>query len=327
MEIKEIKDNLAIDKFLATNSLLGSEFLVSKLWLDTIGNKRYPHPLAVLDDRGNILAIFTVISYKLIFNLHYAYSPRGPILANGLDEEEYRDVMDAIISFIKERGFIFWRFESSREAPVHLSNKPVKPIQPRKTMAVKLKYPLEDILANMHQKTRYNIRLAKKKGVSIREGKEEKDFQAFWKLINDTKDRDAFSIHGKEHYHRLFSAPSDFIKLLVAQYKGEIIAAGLFCFYGNRATYLHGASSNEHRNVMAPFLLQWGAISLAKDSGYSVYDFYGIDEDRWPGVTRFKRGFGGFEFDYPGTFEYPLSKSGYYIFQTLKSLKKLLWWR
>jgi lipid II:glycine glycyltransferase (peptidoglycan interpeptide bridge formation enzyme) len=142
--------------------------------------------------------------------------------------------------------------------------------------------------------------------------------------MEETKDRDGFRIHGQDHYRRLFFAGDDFIVPLFAQYEGKVIAAGIFCFFGNRATYLHGASSNSDRQVMAPYLLQWEGIRLAKERGCRVYDFYGIDEERWPGVTRFKRGFAGQEIEYPGTFEQGIKRINYFIFLALKKIRKII---
>ncbi len=325
--ILEIKDSEQIQAFLGTNSLLGSEFLLSPEWLAVIDNGQYPWPFAVLDKSDRIRALFSLVPYELAPGFTYAYSPRGPVVSSGVDAEEYQSILEKIAAFLKKKGFIFWRLEGSRELPAGFSHIPSRPIQPEHTLALDLGVPEEDLLSAMHQKTRYNIRLAEKKGVVIETGSSEDDFADFWRLITITKDRDSFSIHDREHYHRLFSADPNFICLLLARYEGRTIAAGIFCFYGYRVSYLHGASSDEDRNVMAPFLLQWQAIRLAKERGYRLYDFYGIDEKRWPGVTRFKRGFGGFEFDYPGTAEYALRPVYYRLFRLLKSVRKILWWK
>ena len=327
MKIREIQDKERIKSFLIANSPLGAEFLVSPEWQHLIGNQRYPSPLAVYNDQEDILALFSVEVRSIIGWVVYAYSPRGPVFSLGLDEEIIKKVLELVANFLKSAGFSFWRFESSRALPSGFAAVKIKPVQPQYTAALDLEEPLENLLAKMHQKTRYNIRLAVKKGVTIEEGKTEADFEDFWRLINDTKNRDGFSIHNREHYHRLFSAPSGFIKLLLARYQGQTIAAGLFCFYGNRVTYLHGASANSLRQVMAPFLLQWTAISLAKDFSARFYDFYGIDKRRWPGVTRFKRGFSGLEFEYPGTLEKGLRPLIYLSFRILKKIRKVLWWR
>jgi len=184
-----------------------------------------------------------------------------------------------------------------------------------------LKKSKEELLSDMHQKTRYNIRLAKKKGVEIIEGGAD-DFDDFWNLINKTADRDRFRIHTKEYYKKMLSV--DFVKIFFAKFAGKIIATGIFSFYGDTVTYMHGASDNEHRNVMAPYLLQWELITRAKEKGFKYYDFYGIDDKKWPGVTRFKKGFGGFEKRYPGTFDMVFSQIWYNVYNILRKIKRLL---
>ena len=158
----------------------------------------------------------------------------------------------------------------------------------------------------MHQKTRYNIRLAEKKGVEVHVGGE-KDFEDFWKLMSQTSDRDAFRVHDREYYQKMLAVDHNFIKLFCARYQGKLLAASIVSFFGDTVTYMHGASSNEHREIMAPYALQWQVIKIAQEAGYKYYDFYGINEKKWPGVTRFKLGFGGREIDYPGTFDVALN--------------------
>jgi lipid II:glycine glycyltransferase (peptidoglycan interpeptide bridge formation enzyme) len=113
-------------------------------------------------------------------------------------------------------------------------------------------------------------------------------------------------------------------KLLVAKYNNRIIALSIICFFNNTATYLHGGSSNQNRNVMAPFLLQWQAIKKAKEQGCVYYDFYGIDEKKWPGVTRFKKGFNGQNINYIGTFDLIYSPVYYWIYKIARFIRRLI---
>jgi lipid II:glycine glycyltransferase (peptidoglycan interpeptide bridge formation enzyme) len=85
---------------------------------------------------------------------------------------------------------------------------------------------------------------------------------------------------------------------------------------------MHGASASKYRNVMAPYLLQWHAIKLAKNLGYKYYDFYGVDEDKWPGVTRFKKGFGGREVNYPGTFDLIFNRRWYSVYRMVRKARR-----
>jgi lipid II:glycine glycyltransferase (peptidoglycan interpeptide bridge formation enzyme) len=114
------------------------------------------------------------------------------------------------------------------------------------------------------------------------------------------------------------------ISLYLVYYKNQVIAGNIVSFFGDTVTYVHGASSYEHRRVMAPYLLQWQVIKKAKEKGYRHYDFYGIDEEKWPGITRFKKGFGGEGIKYPGTYDLILNKKWYYVYKTLRYIRRKL---
>jgi lipid II:glycine glycyltransferase (peptidoglycan interpeptide bridge formation enzyme) len=164
----------------------------------------------------------------------------------------------------------------------------------------------------MKSKTRYNVRLAGRKGITVRPG-DEADLPAFYRLMETTAERDRFAIHSQAYYeaaHRLF-VPCGQGRLLLAEYKGQLLA-GLVVLIpgpgsGGTACYMYGASSDEHRNLMPTYLLQWEAMCWARQQGCRTYDLWGVpDEDEetlesqflersdglW-GVYRFKRGFGG----------------------------------
>lgn len=216
---------------------------------------------------------------------------------------------------------------------------PTSSIQPRQTIVLDLADRTEDeLLAAMHEKTRYNIRLAERKGVTVRRGgpeTQEKDFEIFWKLLRETARRDGFRTHPREYYKKLLAIRLDHFsnELFFAEYEGEVLAAAMLNFYrgstsidaigsaGGTATYLHGASSRRHRETMAPHLLQWRMIQEARQRGCAQYDFWGVDERRWPGVTRFKRGFGGREIVYPQSVDIayrPVVYAAYWIAKKIK---------
>jgi peptidoglycan pentaglycine glycine transferase (the first glycine) len=179
-------------------------------------------------------------------------------------------------------------------------------VQPPRTILVDLKGSEEDLLGRMKPKTRYNIRLAARHGVTVAPSE---DVGAFARLMDATGLRDSFSVHSEAYYRKAFSEfpPHRRVELLLAVFQGEPIA-GLMAFaQGRRAWYLYGASSDLHREVMAPHLLQWEAMRWARGLGCSEYDLWGVPdaeaealESQFPtrqdglwGVYRFKRGFGG----------------------------------
>jgi lipid II:glycine glycyltransferase (peptidoglycan interpeptide bridge formation enzyme) len=179
-------------------------------------------------------------------------------------------------------------------------------IQPPRTIIVGIKESEEEILARMKQKTRYNIRLAEKKGVIVHAWS---DIESFHKMMLVTGVRDGFGVHSFEYYKRAYELlhPKQMGEILVAEYDGKPLAALFVARNGNRAYYLYGASTDEERNRMPAYLLQWEAMKWARARGCEEYDLWGVpDEDEatleanfetwhdglW-GVYRFKRGFGG----------------------------------
>ena len=184
----------------------------------------------------------------------------------------------------------------------------------------------------MYKRQRYNIRLAARKGVTVREGTVE-DLPEFYHLMQITSQRDRFGIHSRSYYetaHRLF-VPPKLARLFLATYEGKVLAGIMIFALGQRAWYMYGASSNEHRNLMPNYLLQWEAIRWAKDRGCMTYDLWGIPDEEeevleseftkrsdglW-GVYRFKRGFGGQVVHYLGAYDYVYSPPLYWLYNKL----------
>jgi peptidoglycan pentaglycine glycine transferase (the first glycine) len=339
--IREINRDVWAQFVKQNQGISGPEFLLSPDWFDII-NREEPGSLALavvkdLDYKGkelqidDILALIILVKKPLKYGFFYWYAPRGPLLNIVLEKDKQIEVVKFLFLsiwhlnksalFLKIepalRGKEFWQTVFFASSFRFFQVKKVKDIQPKKTVVLNLKDNLDDILKRMHQKTRYNIRLAKKKGVVIKEGNSQ-DFVEFWRLMQLTGERDGFRIHKEEHYKNLLSSSSEFIKLFFVEYEDKKIATALICFFGKKATYLHGASDNNFRQVMAPHLLQWEIIKRAKEENCWLYDFYGIDEKKWPGVTRFKRGFGGDEKKYAGAFDIVFRPSMYRVYRMLK---------
>ncbi len=180
----------------------------------------------------------------------------------------------------------------------------------------------------MHQKWRYNIRLAARKEVTVRVGGAA-DFDLYDSLSTVTGERDAFATRPRGYYEDVWRTfQPERSRLFVAEYQGRALAAIIVVRVGNTAVYLYGASSNEERNRMPNHALQWEAIRWAKSEGCQGYDFWGIPPEvpldgeveeigeggLW-GVFRFKQGFGGKVVKYPGAFDFPYSRLGYLAYQ------------
>ena len=279
--------------------------------------------LKKVEDQGYLVAFFIVIEKKISGGKKYWYIPRGPIIIT--TDFSWDDFFFALREDANKKGIIFIRLEPIKLSFLdYMSNKPkdikkTKDIQPSHTSFLNLDLGVELLLKNMAQKTRYNIRLAEKKGVKIIES-DIKDFDDFWRLMSLTSTRDQFSIHSREYYRHLIETGGDFIKLYMAKLGDKTLAVGLFSFFADTVSYLHGASDNNMRNVMAPYLLQWEIIKKAQAAGFKYYDFYGVDDKKWPGVSRFKRGFSGNDFSFPGTYDVVVNRQVYGLYQIIRKI-------
>ncbi|MCX6739979.1 MAG: peptidoglycan bridge formation glycyltransferase FemA/FemB family protein [Candidatus Parcubacteria bacterium] len=249
-----------------------------------------------------------VIKMSLPFGHNYLYIPR---IFWELDNPK----LEVIKELARNEKSLFIRTEPIKQDLAVLGFEKVKAVQPEKTLMLDLNKSEEELLAEMHQKTRYNIRLAAKKGVHMVTCQQEQ-FTAFYDLLLDTYRRKSKRLHSREYYHELYQ--QDMAKIFFAEYQNKILCANMMIFYGDTATYLHGGSSFNDKSIMAPHLLQWEQIVNAKKLGYKYYDFWGIDPVKWPGVTRFKLGFGGFEVHYQGAWELPINELKYKLYKLLK---------
>ncbi|MGB4594295.1 MAG: peptidoglycan bridge formation glycyltransferase FemA/FemB family protein [Anaerolineaceae bacterium] len=250
-----------------------------------------------------------VLIRKVALGFSIAYLAKGPV------GHDWQTLWPELDTLCRRQKAVFLQVEPdyfeptpSDVDPSWFSNFSQEPhtIQPRRTIVIDLRPDEEALLAAMKQKTRYNIRLAEKKAVSVRQSQ---DLEAFYELTQTTGTRDGFSVHSFAYYKTVFSlfSPKDQCFLLEAIHEGKVLAALMLFVLGERAWYFYGASDDESRNLMPTYLLQWEAMRLAKTKGALSYDLWGVpDEDEevlerdfasradglW-GVYRFKRGFGG----------------------------------
>ena len=206
-------------------------------------------------------------------------------------------------------------------------------IQPRRTLVVDLRGSEEEILARMHQKTRYNVRLAGRKGVSVRPWQ---DLAAFGNMMLETADRDRFGAHVPAYYKKAYDLfhPDGACELLVAEFEGEPLASLMVFAHGTRAWYLYGASTPKERNRMPTYLLQWEAMLWARQRGCTSYDLWGVPdadldtlEDQFAGrsdglwgIYRFKRGFGGRLVRSIGAWDRPYRRAIYQLYRVATTL-------
>ena len=255
-----------------------------------------------------------VLFRRLPFGFTIAYIPKGPV---GQDWENLVPELDGIC---RERKAIFLKFEpdlweirgsltqstgSPDDTPKGFLKSSIN-VQPQRTLLVDIRGDEQGVLARMKQKTRYNVRLAQKKGIIVHPSA---DIGAFYRLMQVTGKRDSFGYHSLDYYKRAYELfyLNGNCELLVAEYRQEPLAALMVFSHGRRAWYFYGASASDHRERMPTYLLQWEAIRWARAQGCSEYDLWGVPDaemneleanftrrnDGLWGVYRFKRGFGG----------------------------------
>jgi lipid II:glycine glycyltransferase (peptidoglycan interpeptide bridge formation enzyme) len=248
------------------------------------------------------------------------------LLNPGIDELGWK--------IVRELGRLGWQFSKEQ-------------IQFRNTVVSHLALPDEELLKRMKQKTRYNIRLAEKRGVKVREGTAE-DIPLLYHLYHETATRDGFIIREQKYYEDVWgtflkgdspSLPpakeSDLEQLwvqggkscptaksFIAEVEGDAVAGIIVFIFGDKAWYMYGMSSGSHRERMPNYLLHWEAICALKKMGITTYDWWGAPDffsevDPMYGVYRFKEGFGGEVQRYIGAWDYVVSPYLYRLYQDI----------
>lgn len=204
-------------------------------------------------------------------------------------------------------------------------------MQPREIFVIDITRSEEELLNGMKQKTRYNLKLAEKKGVKIFIANEEKYISGFLRLVSATAKRKGIKFHPENYYRKMIEMiPGEILKLYVAEYNNKVVAANLVVFYGKTAIYLHGATDDEYRNVMAPYLLQWRAILDAKKAGCEEYDFGGVkiteNNNSWSGITKFKLGFSQVAkpVEFLGSYDIIINPFRYGLYRLIQKIKSIL---
>ena len=212
------------------------------------------------------------------------------------------------VSFTDEIAARCWRFSESQ-------------IQFRNTLCIDLRQDEAALLAGMKQKTRYNVRLSARKGVSVRDADPYADLDTLYRLYAETGARDGFVTRPLTYYRDAWSAfmQAGLAHALIAEHAGAPLAHVIVFHFGPKAWYFYGASSNEHRNLMAPYRLQWEAMRWARRRGYATYDLWGApdvfdERDRMWGVYRFKAGLGGQVVRHMGAWDYPANRALYFAY-------------
>jgi peptidoglycan pentaglycine glycine transferase (the first glycine) len=284
------------------------------------------------DEQGQARAAALVLKRSALSGFSILYCPRGPIL-DWSSESLRSSVLSELQKFSQSAGAIFIKIDpevplgsSQSETSDHLLN-PLgeqvilelerlgwlasdEQIQFKNSMHLDLNPSEDELLRGMKSKTRYNIRLAGRRGVIVRKG-DEQDLDLLYRMYAATSLRDRFTIREKAYYQDAWGSfiKSGMAQPFIAEVDGEPVAGIIVFHYGNRAIYMYGMSLEIHREKMPNQLLQWEAIRWAKAMGYAIYDFWGApdtftEQDPMWGVYRFKSGFGAEVIRTSGAWDY-----------------------
>jgi len=307
-------------------------FLQDRLWGDfqqSLGKKVYRY--AVIE-QGEVLASAQFIAQRAL-GFAYLFAPYGPVLA-----EANLTLLHFLLAEVKKLfpKALLIRVEPQMPEPKardfslkSIGLQPSLNLNPHKTLVLDLTKPEQQLLSEMHPKTRYNIKVAQRDGVEI------KMHDAAAELLQplfDTSKRAGIRSFSASYYEQLvknFSGPEGALraKVFTAWHEEDLLATNIVVFYQNTCIYLFGGSGNIKRNLMAPYLLQWQTMQKAKEEGYKKYDFWGVEDDKthaWAGISRFKFGFGGEIKKYFGTFDFVCRPAWYNVYSALRALNRIL---
>ncbi|MFW0862727.1 MAG: lipid II:glycine glycyltransferase FemX [Candidatus Komeilibacteria bacterium] len=322
------------------SSQANSPFLQSWVWGDfqqSLGRKVWR---LAFKSGNQIIATAQIISHPLKMDKSYLYVPRGPLMMKGLNVKTQQEIVELLLSkardicyATKKENEIFIRIEPNEtceeRAIITLPLLKTANVQPAETWLLDLTKDEKQLAKQQKQKTRYNIKLAEKKGVKIRTSNQARDLNKFLFLARVTAARAGFKIWPDNYYLKLWEALNKEKKIAIwlAEYKNESLVANLVINHGDTVTYLHGGSANKYKEMMAPHYLQWQQILWAKENGYDYYDFWGVASEgsdkelAWQGITRFKKSFGGYGQEYLGSYDFVYSNFWYSIYNLLKKFR------
>jgi lipid II:glycine glycyltransferase (peptidoglycan interpeptide bridge formation enzyme) len=277
------------------------------------------------------------------------YVPKGPILDYG-DQPLLNRVLGRLETIARRERALFIKIDPDVERGTDEGEDVVaslqrrgwrrseEEIQFRNTVLLDLTPSLDDLMMGMKSKWRYNVRLARRKGVTVQHGTRA-DLPMLYDMYQESADRAGFVIRPESYYQDAWGSfmEQGLAQPLIAEVEGEPVAMVIVYRFGRQAIYMYGASLSLHRDKMPNNLLQWEAIRWAKERGCSVYDMWGapdeLDEsDPMWGVYRFKIGFGGEFVEHIGAWDYATSRLGYDLYQVamprvLAAMRWLHWRR
>ena len=303
--------------------------------------------VVVYDPRNEIIGALSILIRPLPLGLSLLYAPRGPVCDRD-NKAVLMELLEGVQDIAKSSHALLFcldpdesddnaAFRSTMKACgfIEKSSSGFDNIQPQHVFRLEIANRSEkEIFGNFSSKTRYNIRLALRRQVKIKQfyGNEaipEDVFGSFSNLMKVTGKRDGFTVRDAAYFEKLFASLGKAAVLFLAYWRGRPIAGTIGIFYGSKAWYLYGASSNEHRSTMPNYLLQWEMIRHAVSCGCSIYDLRGVPGDLSEanplyGLYRFKKGFHGDYVKFTGLFIYPYRKKmSWAFFRLLRYYRRI----
>ena len=311
-------------------------------------------------ENSETIGFFQIIRYRLIFSKNFLYIPHAPILKRGYwgQVDFLEEFHKKLFEISKEENAIFARFDfysndsdngSKENFDKYFKKTPIyhyhsSYFQPKYEWILNIEKTEEELLHNMHPKTRYGIRLAESKGVKIEiiptlsrthdfigvKTDFQKYFSDFYNLMKKTAERNKFGLHSKIYYENIFEncEKNKNAFLAIAKYGSKILAINLILLYGEVSYFVFGASSDDFKNLMAPHLLHLKTIIEVKKLGIKIYNFGAVDKGSfsaldgpasgWEGISRFKKRFGGELLEYSDSYDLVLKPVWYYLYNLRK---------
>lgn len=280
---------------------------------------------------GKMIKAFQLTLHKIPLTGQYVgYLPKGP--------QPDKELAQALEKVGKENNCAFIKLEPDilvgQHQPFSIHPKFLpspKPLFSKHNFILDLTLIEEELLKKMHPKTRYNIRLAQKKGVIVQERVDEKALDIYLKLYFETTKRQGYHGHNKEYHKKVWKTLKDanMARILIAFYQKQPLTSWLLLNFKDKIYYAYGGSSTEYKEVMANNLVAWEAIRLGKKMGFKKFDMWGAlgpdtsPNDPWFGFHRFKQGYGGQLVEYIGTFDLVFNEPLYWTFTLVDKFTSL----
>lgn len=329
MEVRPLTDAQALTTVVARQPL--QPFLQSWTWGEFQRGLGRPIWRLGVFDGNQLLGSALVIQHEIILGKSYLYCPRGPLADT---PEALSRLFSALKELGREQGAMYVKVDPtlyhfqpdwSVLAPSYNIG---TALQPQQTIILPTNESPETLLEKMHQKTRYNIRLAEKRGVTVRWSTGSEDVPVFLELMHKTAARQGIRLHSNSYYAKLFSVlqQAGMAEFAFGIFEEKTCVANMVIWHGQTATYLHGGSDDSVKDVMAPYAVQWATMQRAHERGVHDYDLWGVapedaSDHKWAGVTRFKKGFGGKYVEFPTSFNTVLQPQWYQAYRLAKRIR------